>query len=140
MKRILGIIVIAILIIFIIIIGFNMLNSNKMALSDVQEVDIYDGIDMKVMSVSNKSLTIKITNNTESDIYYDMVYEIQKNINGKWYKYLNEIDFIESIETIKSNSYANLDIIYSTVYNLDRGKYRIIKRINSKIMSAEFEI
>lgn len=117
-----------------------MLNSNKMALSDVQEVDIYDGIDMKVMSVSNKSLTIKITNNTESDIYYDMVYEIQKNINGKWYKYLNENDFIESIETIKSNSYANLDIIYSTVYNLDRGKYRIIKIINSKILSAEFEI
>lgn len=140
MKRILGIIVIAILIIFIIIIGFNMLNSNKMALSDVQEVDIYDGIDMKVMSVNNKSLTIKITNNTESDIYYDMVYEIQKNINGKWYEYLNEIDFIESIETIKSNSYANLDIIYSTIYNLDRGKYRIIKRINSKILSAEFEL
>ena len=140
MKRILGIIVIAILVIFIAIIGFNMINANKMVLSDIQEIENDENIDFKVTKVNNKSLTLRITNNLESDISYDMVYEIQKYLNGKWYKYIKEIYFIQTIQTISSKSFEDLDIIYSTIYSLDKGKYRIIKYVDSKIMSAEFEI
>ena len=140
MKRILSIIVIVVLTIFLGIVIYNFACGMKMTKSDNQVIENDKNIDFIIVSSDYKSLKYRIVNNSDFDAIYDAYFEIEKNVNGVWQKYEVALDFIEVIYTLKSGESAEEDVVYSNIYSLGKGKYRLIKYVNSKIVSAEFEL
>ncbi len=142
MKKNIGIFTLIIMMALIIVVIIAMTNKLEMYVSDANVVDLYDSkIEFKVESVTDKSLQYKITNNSSTSITYDETYEIERCIDGIWYKYGVEIEFIEVAYELKAYEVFNKEIIFGTYYgSLPKGKYRLLKVINSNLVSAEFEI
>ena len=140
MKRILSIIVVIVLTVFLGIVVYNFAFNKKMTKSDIQVIENDKNIDFNVVSSNYKSLKFKITNNSNYDAIYDAYFEIEKNVNGVWQKYDISVDFIEVIYTLKAGESAEENLVFSNIYSLGKGKYRLLKYVNSKIVSAEFEL
>ena len=123
-----------------------------------QKVDKYydninnnsEDITMEVLqdTVTNKSLEIKITDNTEKKYNYGAEYKIQKKVNGQWedleYK-PNDLYVIDIASNLKEKTQQTEKLDIEKYYGkLSNGIYRIKKKFYNQgfinIYSNEFEI
>lgn len=101
--------------------------------------NIYINIDSS--SIASDSLNYTLYNNTDSDIAYGVDYYIESSENGKWYAYNVEVSWIEIAQITSAHSSSEQTISWENIYGkLNKGQYRLIKKINNEIISAEFEI
>lgn len=101
------------------------------------------------MIIKNKTLTktgatIIITDLSGNDNTYGESYRIDKNENGKW-KELKPIikDYAWNLVgyTVDENNKLELEHNWEWLYGkLENGKYRLVKDVNNKYISVEFEI
>ena len=141
MKKVLGIIVITLLVILIIIVSANMKKDMTLSLAQNEDIKKSENIEFYISYADSKSVKYVIENNTKEDIIYGAEYKLQKYIDGQWNQYNVMIDFIEIAYIVKPNEKYEDEIVLATIFGeLDKGKYRIIKKINDYKMSAEFEI
>lgn len=136
--------IIAVLLLLIFI-GINLIGKKMISTSDslyeslAKREDIY--LKINDDSVTNTSLTYRIYNNTNQELYYGVDYEIEFNKDNTWKKYNVQASWIDIAVMLKSNSYNEERATWETIYGkLSKGKYRIIKNINNIIVFDEFEI
>ncbi len=142
MKKSVGIITLVIIAILIILVLVTMKGKLDMSPSNVEVVDIYeDEINFFVHDLTDKSLKYTIVNNMDRGIIYDESYTIEKYVDGIWKSYNIAVDFIEIANIISPSKKETREIIFKTTYgSLGKGKFRLIKQIDGKYISAEFEI
>ena len=94
------------------------------------------------ISLTGATITIKDTNIVPSS--YGEWYKIEKNINGKWQELKPIVDnygFNEIAYFPNENKEVEFNIDWELLYGkLDNGSYRIVKRVNNKYISIEFNI
>ena len=104
-------------------------------LEEAGTVSIIDGVTMEVTKVSNVSLTLLITNETDKNIQFgdDYYLEGRDRDSGKWSRLSPIIDngmFYMVAYMLQDNSTANQDVNFEWLYGkLEPGKYRIVKEI-----------
>ena len=100
------------------------------------ELKTIEGIEMRIKeeSLTNKSATIVIANNTEIDYSTDRKYRIDKNIDGSWYKISIKEDMVTTMESLPifSGDSLELDLNWERCYGkFEPGKYRIVKNVTT---------
>ena len=140
MKKGFLIVSVIILLSLIIVILFNLKDSISM--SDSNNIsEKVDSIEFFVTNSTPKLLKYKIVNNSSYDVIFGEEYSIEKNIDGVWKSYNIAIDFIEIANILKPKELVEREIVFATTYgNLDKGEYRLLKRIDGKLLEAKFEI
>jgi len=101
--------------------------------------EIYDTVPEKV--------SLKIINNTPSDIEFGAMYEIEKYIGDSWkpVEFTDGLAFIDILYSIGQGQSESYDIyIYPDMVKYEPGKYRVCKIITAgesrKSYYADFEI
>lgn len=142
MKRVVGIIALVIIALLIVLVAVNMKGKVGTTVSDKNVTDIYENeFDFVVTEVTSKSLKYSITNNSEKDISYGADFEIEKYVDNIWQEYNIVIDFVEVANVLKEGKSSEEEIVFANYYgNLAKGKYRLLKYINGKLVSAEFDV
>lgn len=120
-------------------------NSNSYKLADSKYVyiekrnDVYLEIDNN--TITPTSLSYKIYNNTNNEMYYGVNFEIEKLEDNVWKSFNVNSEWIDLAVILKAKSFNNEKAEWKNIYGeLESGKYRIIKNINGIILSGEFEI
>lgn len=93
---------------------------------------------VKERSITSEGLTIVLTNNTKSDIFYDSTFIIEEKRNGKWYK-KDKNQYFDALGIIlKANSSSEFEIKLDE--KLSKGNYRIIKPFFISSKTFEFDV
>ena len=107
-------------------------------IDEVEEVSI----DVLNDTITNKSLEIKIENNTDESITFNTtdwfmeVYQYQA-----WYHYAITVSWIGEEKTIDTNSFIKEKIEFEALYGkLKKGTYRIVKHVNNWYLADIFVI
>lgn len=114
---------------------------------NINNIEDIDGITMTIKegTLTNKSATIIITDTTNNENVYGSYYRIDKYEFDKW----NELDIIYEDNyawisigyLVDKDNKLEMDINWSNLYGeLNKGKYRIVKKVNNKYFSVEFQI
>lgn len=140
-KKVIWIITIIICII-VIIFGIYYVSKNTVTKSVTKHNDIYIGTDlyMGITSINKEGIKLKIFNNTNQEIAYTVDYHIEKYENDKWMSYNVEVNFIDIAKILNPNSSNEEYIKFEEYFKYKKGRYRVIKNINEKTLSAEFDI
>lgn len=97
----------------------------------------------KTYSSENENIKINIENNTSKEFYYGEPYEIEFFENNNWYKipFKEGMSFTEVGIILGPNQVNNHEISFENLgVNLERGKYRIIKKVGDNLFSTEFKL
>ncbi len=95
-------------------------------------------IRLKVISVTDKKIKLKITNNGDvTFLYTEMDLTIKKKSQGKWkkIKFKKDAQFHKCLDRVEPNSSKTVTIKWKDYYNenqFEKGKYQIIWMGNSK--------
>ena len=104
-----------------------------------KQQDLY--LTVEKNSVTPTSLTYRIVNNTDKELYYGVAYEIEVYQNNGWRKFNVEASWIEIAVILAPHSSNEETIDWESIYgNLDRGTYRLIKTVGNDVLSDEFKI
>lgn len=127
--------------------------SNKFEIGEKSDIKIIDkGVTLSIKdgTLTKKSATIVLKNNSEVDIQYGNSYEIEIKQNNEWHKINVELYFNLPAFYLKSNEVKEIEINWENEYGkLGHGEYRIIKSFGIEkddgtyedfCVSAEFKI
>ncbi len=88
---------------------------------------------IKKGTVSPTGLTVIIKNDSEGEVTYGEPYELEKEINGAWYKVpvlVEDYAFIEIAYVLQPGESNEWKVDWEWLYgSLEEGKYRIIKEV-----------
>ena len=106
---------------------------------------VYEDITMEVLpeTITDVSLTVKITDLSGLDNTYDEWYRIDKLVAGKWQELekIAEIKWRDISYKISDKNMLHLDIFFEELYGaLDKGEYRVVKKVNDDYLMASFVI
>ena len=138
MKKIVSIIIV---IVSLLLIGTIFLSTNKKIDLVESNLEIANPKDLKleVIENTNTSLRWKVTNNTGKEVTTSYEFFIEKYKDGKWYSYQVIANFNEIGINIQDEHTDAVD--FEMIYgNLEKGKYRFIKKIDGKYLAGEFNI
>lgn len=115
------------------------------------EFDIGDKSDIKISkndvimtikegTLTNKSATLLLTNNSDNNIQYGTPYEIEIKKDGEWHKINVELYFNLSLFQLSANESKEIDLDWENGYGkLSKGTYRIIKEIDYEYKEEKYE-
>ena len=115
------------------------------------ELDIGNKSDIKISqndvimtikdgTLTNKSVTLVLTNNSDKNFQYGNPYEIEIKKNGEWHKINAELDFTLPAFHLLSKESIDIELDWENGYGkLPKGTYRIIKEIDYEYEEKKYE-
>ena len=115
------------------------------------EFDIGDKSDIKISkndvimtikegTLTNKSATLVLTNNSDKNFQYGNPYEIEIKKDGEWHKINVELNFDMPAFPLSSKESKKIELDWENGYGkLAKGTYRIIKGINYEYEEGKYE-
>ena len=104
-------------------------------------------VSIRILNVSPSGATIIIKDTNDKPFEYGEWYKIEKESNGKWYEVETIIDdygFEDIgylIEENSKNKEITLNVDWKWLYGeLPTGQYRLLKQVDNKYISVEFDI
>lgn len=116
------------------------------------ELDIGNKSDIKISqndvimtikegTLTNKSATLVLTNNSDKNFQYGNPYEIEIKKDGEWHKINVELDFDMPAFPLSSKESKEIELDWENGYGkLAKGTYRIIKEIDYEYEEEKYEI
>lgn len=116
-----------------------------------KEFDIGDKSDIKISqndvtmtikdgTLTNKSVTLILTNNSDRKIQYGSPYEIEIKKNGEWYKINAKLNFTLPLFILESKKKNEFKLNFEEGYGkLPSGTYRVIKKIDKEKEDGLFD-
>ena len=99
--------------------------------SNIEIVDSPVTLNLKKNTLTRTNATFILKNNSLKDIEYGNPYEIEKLINGKWYKIDASLNFTLPAYELKSGDEILLELDWKDIYgSLPNGDYRVIKSVS----------
>ena len=115
------------------------------------ELDIGDKSDIKVSqndvimtikegTLTNKSATLVLTNNSDNNFQYGNPYEIEIKKDGEWHKINDELYFNLLLFQLSAKESKEIELDWENEYGkLAKGTYRIIKGIDYEYEEGKYE-
>lgn len=108
--------------------------SNIKALKNDVIMTIKDG------TLTNKSVTLVLINNSDKKIQYGSPYEIEIKKNGEWYKINAKLNFTLPLFILESKKKNEFKLNFEDGYGkLPPGTYRVIKKIDKEKEDGLFD-
>lgn len=124
-------------------------NSNTSSLDNTEESK-EEAVSMfvKEETLTAKSATFVLQNNTEKEYTYDLVYSLEKQTDGKWqvFEPIEPLSWAAIVMALQAGEKTEFDVDWTLGYDeLSEGTYRLVKSIsdsegNSTTIYAEFDI
>lgn len=95
---------------------------------------------IKKGTLTNKSATLVLTNNSDKNLEYGYPYEIEIKKDGEWHKINIELDFnLPSFQLLAKES-KEIELKWENGYGkLAKGTYRIIKKIDYEYEEGKYK-
>lgn len=91
-------------------------------------------------TLTNKSATLVLTNNSDKNFQYGNPYEIEIKKDGEWHKINVELDFNLPAFHLSSKESKEVELNWENGYGkLEEGTYRIIKSIDYEYEEGKYE-
>ena len=95
---------------------------------------------IKEGTLTNKSATLVLTNNSDKNFQYGNPYEIEIKKDGDWHKINVKLDFDMPAFPLSSKESKEIELDWENEYGkLAKGTYRIIKGINYEYEEGKYE-
>lgn len=95
---------------------------------------------IKEGTLTNKSATLVLTNNSDKNFQYGNPYEIEIKKDGEWHKINVELNFDMPAFPLSSKESKEIELNWENGYGkLAKGTYRIIKGINYEYEEGKYE-
>lgn len=95
---------------------------------------------IKEGTLTNKSATLVLTNNSDKNFRYGNPYEIEIKKDGEWHKINVELNFDIPAFQLPSKESKEIELNWENGYgNLATGTYRIIKGIDYEYEEGEYK-
>lgn len=95
---------------------------------------------IKEGTLTNKSATLVLTNNSDKNFQYGNTYEIEIKKDGEWHKINVELNFDMPAFPLSSKESKEIELNWENGYGkLAKGTYRIIKWINYEYEEGKYE-
>ena len=95
---------------------------------------------IKKGTLTNKSATLVLTNNSDKNFQYGNPYEIEIRKDGEWHKINVELNFDMPAFPLSSKESKEIELDWENGYGkLAKGTYRIIKGINYEYEEGKYE-
>ena len=95
---------------------------------------------IKEGTLTNKSATLVLTNNSNKNFQYGNPYEIEINKDGEWHKINVELYFTLPIFELSAKESKEIELDWENSYGkLAKGTYRIIKEIDYEYEEGKYE-
>ena len=95
---------------------------------------------IKEGTLTNKSATLVLTNNSDKNFQYGNTYEIEIKKDGEWHKINVELNFDMPAFPLSSKESKEIELNWETDYGkLSKGTYRIIKGINYEYEEGKYK-
>ena len=95
---------------------------------------------IKEGTLTNKSVTLVLTNNSDKNFQYGNPYEIEIKKDGEWHKINVELNFDMPAFPLSSKESKEIELDWENGYGkLAKGTYRIIKGINYEYEEGKYE-
>lgn len=95
---------------------------------------------IKEGTLTNKSATLVLTNNSDKNFQYGNPYEIEIKKDGEWHKINVELNFDMPAFPLSSKESKEIELNWENEYGkLSKGTYRIIKGINYEYEEGKYE-
>ena len=108
--------------------------SNIKALKNDVIMTIKDG------TLTNKSVTLVLINNSDKKIQYGSSYEIEIKKNDEWHKINAELNFTLQLFILESKEKNEFELNFEDGYGkLPSGTYRVIKKIDKEKEDGVFD-
>lgn len=124
----------------------NASNTSSLDITEEQKEDV--SMFIKEETLTAKSATFVLQNNTEKEYTYDLVYSLEKQTDGKWqvFEPIEPLSWAAIVMTLQAGEKTEFDVDWTLGYNeLTEGTYRLVKNIsdsegNRTTIYAEFDI
>lgn len=91
-------------------------------------------------TLTNKSVTLILTNNSDRKIQYGSPYEIEIKKNDEWHKINSELNFTLQLFILESKEKNEFELNFEDGYGkLPSGTYRVIKKIDKEKEDGLFD-
>ena len=95
---------------------------------------------IKEGTLTNKSATLVLTNNSDKNFQYGNPYEIEIKKDGEWHKINVELNFDMPAFPLSSKESKEIELDWENGYGkLPKGTYRIIKEIDYEYEEEKYE-
>lgn len=95
---------------------------------------------VKDKTLTNKSVTLILTNNSDRKIQYGSPYEIEIKKNGEWYKINAKLNFTLPLFILESKEKNEFKLNFEEGYGkLPSGTYRVLKKIDKEKEDGLFD-
>ena len=95
---------------------------------------------IKEGTLTNKSATLVLTNNSDKNFQYGNPYEIEIKKDGEWHKINIELNFDMPAFPLSSKESKEIELDWENEYGkLAKGTYRIIKGINYEYEEGKYK-
>ena len=95
---------------------------------------------IKEGTLTNKSATLVLTNNSDKNFQYGNTYEIEIKKDGEWHKINVELNFDIPAFPLSSKESKEIELNWENGYGkLAKGTYRIIKDIDYKYEEGKYK-
>lgn len=95
---------------------------------------------IKEETLTNKSATLVLTNNSDKKFQYGNTYEIEIKKDGEWHKINVELNFDIPAFPLSSKESKEIELNWENGYGkLAKGTYRIIKDIDYKYEEGKYK-
>ena len=95
---------------------------------------------LKEGTLTNKSATLVLTNNSDKNFQYGNTYEIEIKKDGEWHKINVKLNFDMPAFPLSSKESKEIELDWENGYGkLAKGTYRIIKGISYEYEEGKYE-
>lgn len=95
---------------------------------------------IKEGTLTNKSATLVLTNNSDKNFQYGNTYEIEIKKDGEWHKINVELNFTMPVFQLSARENKEIEINWENGYGkLAKGTYRIIKGIDYEYEEGKYK-
>ena len=95
---------------------------------------------IKEGTLTNKSATLILTNNSDKNFQYGTPYEIEIKKDGEWHKINVELNFTMPAFQLSARENKEIEINWENGYGkLEKGTYRIIKGIDYEYEEGKYK-
>lgn len=116
---------------------------NKLDIGNKSDIKVSQNdviMTIKDGTLTNKSVTLILTNNSDRKIQYGSPYEIEIKKNDEWYKINAKLNFTLPLFILESKKKNEFKLNFEEGYGkLSSGTYRVIKKIDKEKEDGLFD-
>lgn len=118
-------------------------SKNELDIGSKSNIKIFQNdviMTIKEGTLTNKSATLVLTNNSDKNFEYGNPYEIEVKKDAEWHKINVELDFTMPAFQLSAKESKEIELDWEYGYGkLAEGTYRIIKGINYEYNGGKYE-